>query len=253
MDRPDSLVGRAVGGAYICQDWELRVTARCLDEDLNADEATSFESIQGLEIIKAFIKDRATHATASKQITPMSSGQEIGRLAYGHDHRGATFYDEDEAVIWLVAYGRHRSGAHDDFFPYCKRLDAEERLLPVQADIARMYRERDRRFVEAVTVEAPVALKAARETEGEYRCTIGGELGAGLAIEVVEEMDATSITVAFKPAGGGPLTKVTMEQGQVLLQALACGKWELIGRMPSRDLEPEEVAFTITLVAGEVV
>lgn len=229
------------------------MTARCLDEDLNADETTSFESIRGLEIIKAFVKDRATHATASKQIRPISSGQEVGRLAYGHDHRGATFYDQDESVIWLVAYGRHRSGARDDFFPYCKRLDAEGRLLPVQADVARMYRERDYRFVEAVTVEAPVALKAARETEGEYRCTIGGELSVGLAIEVVEEMEATSVTVAFKPADGGALTEVTIEQGQVLLQALTCGKWELIERMPSHDLEPEEVAFTITLVAGEVV
>jgi hypothetical protein len=203
MDRPDSLVGRAVAGAYICKDWELRVTARCLDEDLNADEATNFESIQGLEIIKAFVKDRATETAASKQIRPLSSGQQVWRLGYGHDHRGATFYDEDEGVIWLVAYGRHRSGAPDDFFPRCKKLDAEGRLLPVQADIARMYRDRDKRFVEAVTIEAPQALKAARETEGEYRCTIGGELGAGLAIEVVEQLEATSITVAFKPAGAG--------------------------------------------------
>jgi hypothetical protein len=58
--------------------------------------------------------------------------------------------------------------------------------------------------------------------------------------------------VAFKPAGGGPLTKVTLEQGQVLLQSLVCSKWEMVGRMPSRDLESDEVAFTITLVAGEV-
>lgn len=253
MDRPDSLVGRAVGGAYICKDWELRVTARCLDEDLNADGAASFESIQGLEIVKAFVKDRATQPSASKQISPLSSGQEMWRLGYGHDHRGATFYDEDEAVIWLAAYGRHRSGDPDDFFPYCKRLDAEGRLLPVQADIARMYRDRDRRFIEAVTIEAPVALKAAREADGEYRCTIGGELGAGLAIEVIDELEATSITVAFKPAAGGHLTRVTMEQGEVLLQALACGTWTIIARMPSRDLEDDEVAFTIMLVAGEVV
>jgi len=155
------------------------------------------------------------------------SGGAYRRLGYGHDHRGATFYDEDEAVIWLVAYGRHRSGAPDDFFPCCKKLDAEGRLLPGQADIARMYRDRDIRFVEAVTIEAPQALNAARETEGEYRCTIGGELGAGLAIEVVEELEATSITVAFKPAGGGPLTKVTLEQGRFCCNpsCAVSGRW----------------------------
>ena len=146
MDRPDSLVGRAVAGAYICKDWELRVTARCLDEDLNADEATNFELIQGLEIIKAFVKDRATESTASKQIRPLSSGQVVWRLGYGHDHRGATFYDEDEGVIWLVAYGRHRSGASDDFFPYCKKLDADgggrpsRRTLPACTGIGQTVR-----------------------------------------------------------------------------------------------------------------
>ena len=253
MDRPLSLVGRAVAGAYICKDWELRVTARCLDEDLNAATTADFESIRGLEIIKAFIKDRSTTAVSSRQVRPLSSGRDVWALGYGHDHRGATLHQEDEGVIWLVAYGRHRSGTEGDFYPVCKKLDEDGRLLPTKADFVHLYKDRDRRFIDAVTVEAPVALKAARETEGEYRCTIGGELGAGLAIEVIEEIEATSITVAFKPAGGGPLTTVTMEQGQVLLQALTCGKWEMIERMPSRELDPDEVAFTITLVDGKVV
>ena len=30
-------------------------------------------------------------------------------------------------VVWLLAYGLHRSGDPDDFFPPCKRLDAEKR------------------------------------------------------------------------------------------------------------------------------
>lgn len=253
MDRPLSLVGRAVRCAHICKDWELRVTARCLDEDLNADATADFESISGLGIIKAFVKDRSTTVVSSREIRPLTSGQEVWALGYGNDHRGATFYDEEEGVVWLVAYGRHRSGTPGDFYPVCKQLDNDGQLLPKKADMVRLYKDRDRRFVDAVTVEAPVVLKAARKVEGEYRCTIGGELGAGLAIEVVEEMNATAITVAFKPAGGGPLSHVTMEHGQVLLQALACGQWELISRMPSRDLAPDEVGFTITLVHGKVV
>jgi hypothetical protein len=252
MDRPESLVGRAVGGAYICKDWELRVTARCLDEDLNADADTSLGAIQGLEIIKALIKDRSESTVGSRQVSPLSSGATVYRLGYGHDHRGATYYEEAEAVIWLTAYGRHRSGQPDDFFPFAKRLDEEGRLLPVQADLVRMYKDRDRRFVEAATVEAPIALKRAREAEGEYRCTIGGELGTVIAIEAVEDPDATAVTVAFRPAGRGPFTQMTMEQGQVLLEALVSGQWEWITKMPSRDLEHDEVAFTITIVAGEV-
>jgi hypothetical protein len=117
MDRPESLVGRAVGGAYICKDWELRVTARCLDEDLHADAETTFAAVEGIEIIKAFKKDRASEPGGPKTISPLSSGETVYRLAYGHDHRGGTYYDEEEAVIWLVAFGRHRSGKPDDFYP----------------------------------------------------------------------------------------------------------------------------------------
>jgi len=246
MDRPSSLVGKTAEGAYVCEKWELRVTTRCLDEDLNAAGDAGFEAISGLEIIKAFKKDRLTEATSSRQVSPLTSGREVWRLGYGDDHRGATLYDADEAVIWLVAYGRHRSGRADDFFPYCKQLDADGRLLPVHADYERMFQERDRRFVHAVRIEAPLILCEARATDGEYRCMVGGELGAGISIEVDDELDATAITVAFTATD-----LETVEQGQVLLAALSPGEWEMVPRMPSRDLELGEVAFTITLVSGQ--
>lgn len=248
MDRPASLVGKSVEGAYICEKWELRVSARCLDEDLNAASDADFEAISGLEIIKAFVKDRSSQPTSSRQVSPLTCGQRVWRLGYGHDHRGATLYDADADVIWLVAYGRHRSGQADDFFPYCKALDAEERLLPTENDYLRMFKERDGRFVNAVSVEAPIIISEARAAAGEHKCVVGGELGVGVSIEVAEELDATAITVAFLASD-----IETIEQGQVLLAALSPGKWEMIGRMPSRELEAGEVAFTITLVSGEVV
>ncbi len=47
---------------------------------------------------------------ASRDLEPGRSWEEVWRLGYGHDHRGATLYDEDEGVIWLVAYGREPLG-----------------------------------------------------------------------------------------------------------------------------------------------
>jgi hypothetical protein len=126
---------RRLGGAYICKDWELRVTARCLDEDLNASEKAGFDAILGLKIVKAFVKDRASQSTGARQVTPLTCGLRVYRLAYGNDHRGATLHDEVDAVIWLLAYGRHRSGKPGDFFPFCKGLDAEGRLLPTEDDL----------------------------------------------------------------------------------------------------------------------
>ncbi|HXB16392.1 MAG TPA: hypothetical protein VNV44_11695 [Solirubrobacteraceae bacterium] len=248
MDRPVSLIGKTAGGAYICEDWELRVTARCLDEDLNADPDSDFDAVAGLEIVKAFVKDRETHATASKEVSPLTCGHPVYRLAYGNDHRGATLHDDVDEVVWLLAYGRHRSGEPDDFFPACKALDAEGRLMPTEQDYERMFDERGERFAAAVVHEAPVILSEARAADGEHRCTVGGELGIGLSIEVDEELDATAITVAFLVDGFE-----TVEQAMLLLAALSPGRWEMIGAMPSRELEPGEVAYTVTLISGEVV
>jgi hypothetical protein len=248
MNRPPSLVGTTVGGAYICAGWELRVTARCLDEDLNAASTADFEDIRGLEIIKALVGDRSKQTASTRQVSPLTCGKDVWVLARGHDHRGATFHDDADEVIWLLAYGRHRSGDDGDFFPFCKGLDAEQRLLPTQDDYRRMYVERDRRFAAAVRVEAPVILRDARAAEGEHRCIVGGELSVALSIEIDEELDATAITVAFSASN-----METIEQGQLLLAALSPGKWEMCGRMPSRELKPTEVAFTIVSVSGQVV
>jgi hypothetical protein len=246
MDRPRSLVGRTAGGAYICEEWELRVTARCLDEDLNASAAAEFEELRGLEIIKAFIGDRSASPVSGKELNPMSSGHEVFALGYGHAHRGATLYDEGNAVVWLLAYGRHRSGDDDDFYPWVKELDREGRLIPVQADYRRMLVERDRRFVEAVVVETPVILRDARKAEGEYKAIVGGELGVSLSIEIDDELDAQAITVAF-PADAIQ----SWDQCTVLLAALAPGReWDSIGRMPSRQLDDGELAFTVMSARG---
>lgn len=51
--RPPSSGSRR--GAYICKEWELRITARCLDEDLNAAPDADFDTVRGLEIVKALI------------------------------------------------------------------------------------------------------------------------------------------------------------------------------------------------------
>jgi hypothetical protein len=47
------VAGDRVGGAYICERWELRVTARCLIEDLGQPATADFDAIRELPIVKA--------------------------------------------------------------------------------------------------------------------------------------------------------------------------------------------------------
>lgn len=246
MDRPESLVGHTVGGNFVCKQWELRVTKRCLDDDLNAGDDASFESILGLHIVKAFVKDRQNATYGTRQVAPIECRPEVWVLAQGDRHRGATIYDLEQEVVWLVAYGRHESGSPDDFFPYCKGLAEQGALLPTTEDYEGLLADRGSHFAEAVRIEAPMHLLAASHIEGEHRCIVGGSLGAGLCIEVSTEPDATAITVAFFA------TEIEWEQGLALLAAINPGAWEDVPRMPSRDLEDGEVAFTVMLEGNEL-
>lgn len=244
MRRPPSLVDHAVGGSYFAAGWELRITGRCLDEDLNADPQSTFDEVAGLEIVRALVRERKDKTMGGRQVSPIACRPEVSVVAHGHDHRGATMFDEAEEVVWLVAYRRHRSGTVDDFYPWCKDLAEGDRLLPTEADLERLLRERDRRFVEAVAVEAPLLLHRARSEPGEHRHAFGGELPASIAVEVIDEPEAQAITIAFR------LDVVPWDQVEIMLAAFhPLAEWEMIERMPSRDLEGGEVAMTV--VVGE--
>lgn len=234
---PESLIGEAHRGGLICREWELRITGRCLTEDLGRDAGTPFGDVAGHDIVKAFVSDRFDHVEGTRDVSRLSTGRTVWVVARGHDHRGGTWFDEKNHVVWLVAYRRHRSGEDDDFFPYARELDAEGRLHPTRDDYRRLLEDRDYRFAAAVRIEAPLVLKAAREDGVETRIMFGGLYGACVAVEVADEIGAT--TVAFR-VGTLPWDHVP-----IILQALhTTPDWELADTMPSRDLDPDEVAFT---------
>lgn len=237
MRRPPSLIGLATSGAYIAEHWELRITARCLSEDLNASSTADFDEVSGLQIVKAFVRERKDRIEGTRDVNGLRCGHTAWVISHGHDHRGATIYDPHEEVIWLVAYARHRSGQHDDFFPYCRQLDCDARLVPTAGDYKRLIVERDRRVVEAIRLEAPRILSEAREIPGEHRHLLGGDISAGIAVEVEPGVEA--ITIAFR------LGAIEWDLVPVLLAAFYPGvDWELAGSMPSRELDPDEVAMT---------
>lgn len=137
-------------GSYLCENWELRITARCLVEDLGRDASARFEDLLGQDIIKGFVGKRSAVPTDTRRVEPLTSRREVYTLGYGHRHRGATWHDERNGVIWLCAYGRHESGAADEAFPYFKQLDAEGRLLPRREDYESLVEDRNRRFADTI-------------------------------------------------------------------------------------------------------
>jgi hypothetical protein len=180
---PDALIGGSHRGGHICRDWELRVTERCLTEDLQErprDDGESeprfkFEDLARHEIIKGFVAERCDKTISTRQVAPLTCGKPVWVLARGNDHRGATWYDEGNHVVWLLAAGKHRSGQADDFFPYCRGVDEDGRLLPTVGDYELLEIDRGYRFASAIRIEAPLVLRQARDEEGEKRVRFGGK------------------------------------------------------------------------------
>ncbi|MFL5886707.1 MAG: hypothetical protein ACJ77M_16680 [Thermoleophilaceae bacterium] len=237
---PAGLLHVSIGGSFLCEGYELRVTQRCLEEDLATTTDSPFDDLATHEIITAFVKRRRDNPSNTRTVAPLSSGKTVYRLAYGDRHRGATWHDEDHGVVWLLAYAQHEFKARGDAFPYFKELDAGERLLPTAEDYEALFRDRDGRFVAVVSAEAEELLQTARAQPGEeQRGLIGGQLGVGVSVEVVETLEEVYLAVKF--AG------LTPDNLPILLAAFFpnCTADEIEGatRLPSRNLDPDEMGF----------
>lgn len=232
---PESRLNTAHRGSYFLADYELRITGRCLDEDLEVPRDTPIGEVLDHPIVKALIKDRATHPDAGKTIGPPAAEDTIRRLGYGHDHRGATWWDRTEKVVWLCAYhGRHRSGATGDpFTKHFPDLIAAKRMKPTAADYEALFAERDERFVDLVQADAQTLLAEARREPGiEKRAVVGGEATVGCLVEVVETLDETYVAFFIE--------EVTYERFVILLNAFYVSRfeeWEQVPEMPHRAID----------------
>lgn len=230
----------AWGEAHLCEAYELRITRRCLEEDLDYYGDTPFEALAGKEIVKALIGRRSDSPTDTREVTPLSSGKRVYRLAYGERHRGATWYDERHGVVWLLAYARHRFEGRGDAFPYFKNLDEEGRLLPAPADYEALLLERDRRFTASIAIEAEQLLREARESPGhEAVGKLGGAVEVTIVVATVESLEEVHVAIQTV---GLPKEHFLLALG-AFFEGREFGEIESAAEMPGRPLAPGELAF----------
>src|SRR5262249_23436445 len=153
---------------------------------------TSFSDSLSHAIVQALQSQRATNVAGTKTVGPALGERTIYRLGHGHDHRGATWYDPRERVVWLCAYRLHRSGDADDAFPYFHELIRADRIMPTEDDYEALFQERAFRFAETLAEDAQALLARARLNLGfEEVGLIGGEETTGVVVEVVESLEET--------------------------------------------------------------
>ncbi len=234
------MVNISFGSAYLCAEYELRVTSRCLQEDLGRTTTAPFDDLKNHEIIKALVKRRRDTPHDTKLVSPLEGGPQVYRLAYGDRHRGATWFDEDNQVVWLLAYAQHKFKGSGDTFPYFKDLHVQGRLLPDEGDYEALFNDRASRFAGVARHDALQLLQAARGAPGEeQRGLIGGEVGVGVAVEIVETLTETYLAIK--------LAELTTETLPILLAAFFpeydFDDIESCQQLPSRSLEPDEIGF----------
>ncbi len=231
-------------GSCICADHELRITRRCVTDDLHLPAATTFAEAAAHPIVKAFVNQRSGEVLGTRTVGPAAGPRTVYRLGHGHDHRGATWHDAEHAVVWLCAYGLHRSGAPDDAFPYFHSLLDAGALMPSVDDYQAMFDDRARRFAETVRRDAEALLARARAAPGaEHRGVLGGEQHIGVVVEVVDMLEETY--VAFSLIG------MSSERIVAVLAAFMpdarFNDWERAPDLPTRPLDARsaEVCYRI--------
>lgn len=222
-------------------DRELRVTRRCLEEDLGGKKDGTLEDVAKHPIVRALLRERETKTTGTRQVSQLRSGKEIWVLTQGQRDRGGTWYEADRDIVWLVAAWHHESGSPDDFFPYCRQLDKDGRLSPSQEDYKELLLAQNQWLAARIMIDAPLLRKRARATGEEVSGQIGGKFGVKVAIEVADEIEAISVAFDLRTLQN-PRT-----MNAILAAIEAEGEWEDTDRMATRSfLEHYERAFSHT-------
>ena len=234
-------------GSCICDRYDLRITERCLVAHLGFESSTTFANARAHPIVHAFENQRASEPIGTRTVGPAAGDLTVYRLGHGHDHRGATWHDEAENVVWLCAYGLHRSGEDDDAFPYFDELIRDGILLPTEEDYAALFDDRDQRFADTLYADAQECLSRARSNPGvEEIAILGGEQSTAVVVNVVDTLE--EIYVAF------PVAQINTSRLVMILGAFDVDAqfldWELVETFPTRPLRVDEQEICYRILHG---
>jgi hypothetical protein len=213
-------------------------------EDLGREPDATFEELLAHDIVQALRSERHNKFHGTNTVGPAAGARTVTVLRRSDDHRGATWYDESEGVVWLCGYARHRSGESDDAFPYFQSLIAAGRLLPDEDDDVALIEDRADRFALVVVPESETLLAEARNDPGvEKRAVIGRTQPVSLLVHVVETLEETFVALS----GTSDVTRI-----QLLLAALyptrSFDDWEYADALPTRALDRAAGEFCLSIL-----
>lgn len=229
-------------------DFTLRITIRCLEDDLGFDRSDASAPVESLdhEVCRAFVEKRSQSPFGAEKLRPITTNAEVYTLHAGR-WRGATWHDADHNVVWLLGCGYHRSGEHTDVYPYLKDLDAKAELFPTAEDYEIFFELQDYTFARALVEEVPAILEWARGQSGtEIVALIADRIRIGVVFEIAGEIEVTWLAVSMRLLPGE--TELPPEWMPLLLAAFYPRvanpmDFQIAPQLPTRDARADETVF----------
>jgi hypothetical protein len=236
-------------GACLCENYELRVTTRCLVDDLDLAASATFADACVREIVEAFRAKRHQVPIGAKTVGPAAGTKTLYHLGIGDDHRGATWFDPAGRVVWLCAAGFHRSGEDEDFFQQIRPQIASGTVYPAQADHRRVLAERQLRFAEVGPIDAERLVAAARQSPDHIVSgLLAHEVQVGVKVQPGSELDAIYVSFSTDVIAGSALKL------NLLIRCFdPAGEMDpdYLANMPDEPAAPDELVMLIVRRAPE--
>lgn len=224
---------------------ELRITARCLREDLQDSPDAAFTELQRRHgIVRAFRRSRSGATAGPDSLGPGGGTRPLTVVRHTHHWRGVTWFEDAEGVVWLCACGRHRSGEPADAFNVFEQLRRDGRIWPTDEDYQALAADRGEQFAALVVDDGPQLLAMARANPGTEQVLAIGREPVSIVVHVVETLEETFVAVSGLTIG--------LSQLQLLLVSLYPDRrfedWRQEDRLPTRALDFARAEFCLSIV-----
>ena len=155
------------------------------------------------ELVRKFVELRAQDPRGTQKVQPLDNASEVYTLHAGR-WRGATWHDQANNAVWLLAGGFHRSGERTDAYPHFKQLDAAGLLAPTEEDYELLFHIQERTFAEAVLEEAEGLVRQARAVSpAEVRSILGGTVPVSVVVLREADVELLYLAVSMRLEEGG--------------------------------------------------
>jgi len=238
----------------------LRVTRRCVADDLGLPiEHASRDAQHYMRehvAVRTFVELREHAPDVGERVKGVNPYGGIVSLHVGSG-RGATYYDAEEDVVWLLAYSAtHATHERRDVYQKFMALGERDELLPTQEDYETLETISSVAILDAFEEQCLRAVNEARADPGHTSSSVvllrNGQRSGIVAlvdIHVIEDGSAEQGWVAFTFS---PDTRLGPSQVLDLLDAVLPegAEPEHAADLHGRPLHHNEVAFTWVVYAS---